>query len=74
MSFRQYINLQSGISKEDAKKINKLIKELKLKVNSQILGDKLRVTGKKIDNLQDIIKIIKNKNFSIPLQFINMKT
>ena len=74
MSYRQYVNLQSGISKEDSKKINKLIKELKLKVNSQILGDKLRVTGKKIDDLQKIIKIIKEKNISIPLQFINMKT
>ena len=74
MSFRKYVNLQSGISKEDSKKINKLIKELKLKVNSQILGDKLRVTGKKIDDLQNIIKIIKKKNISIPLQFINMKT
>ena len=74
MSFRKYVYLQSGISKEDSKKINKLIKELKLKVNSQILGDKLRVTGKKIDDLQNIIKIIKKKNISIPLQFINMKT
>ena len=70
---RQHIDLKSGISKENAKKINALIKELKLKVTSQIQGEQLRVTGKKIDHLQDVINTLKTKNIDIPLQFINMK-
>ena len=70
---RQQIDLQSGISKEIAKKINVLIKGMKLKVNSQIIGEKLRVTAKKIDHLQDVIHELKNKNIEIPLQYVNMK-
>jgi hypothetical protein len=70
---RQQIDLQSGISKEIAKKINILIKDMKLKVNSQIIGEKLRVTAKKIDHLQDVIHELKNKNIEIPLQYVNMK-
>ena len=70
---RQQIDLQSGISKEIAKKINVLIKDMKLKVNSQIIGEKLRVTAKKIDHLQDVIHELKNKNIEIPLQYVNMK-
>tara|TARA_B100000029_G_C17190874_1_gene820560 strand:- start:36 stop:527 length:492 start_codon:yes stop_codon:yes gene_type:complete len=70
---RQYIELQSGISKEIAKKINIIIKEMKLKVNSQIIGDKLRVTGKKIDHLQEVMQVLKKGKIDIPLQFVNMK-
>lgn len=73
MKLRQRVDLQSGISKENAKKINSLIKDLKLKVNSQIQGEQLRVTGKKIDDLQEIISTLKSKNLEIPLQFVNMK-
>ena len=72
-SVRQLVELQSGISKETCKKINAYIKTLKLKVNSQIIGDKLRVSAKKIDDLQNIIHMIKEQNFEIPLQFVNMK-
>ena len=72
-SVRQNVDLQSGISKETCKKINAFIKTLKLKVNSQIIGDKLRVTAKKIDDLQNIIQMVKEQNFEIPLQFVNMK-
>ena len=70
---RQYIDLKSGISKENAKKINNIIKGLKLKVTSQIQGEQLRVTGKKIDHLQEVINALKTKSIDIPLQFINMK-
>ena len=70
---RQNIELQEGISKDNAKKINKLIKDSKLKVQSQIQGEKLRVTGKKIDDLQTIIFFLKDQNLGIPLQFVNMK-
>jgi hypothetical protein len=73
MKVRQRVELQEGISKENAKKVNKMIKESKLKVQSQIQGEQIRVTGKKIDDLQSIIAFLKNENLDIPLQFINMK-
>ena len=73
MSVRQKVELRQGISKENAKKVNKLIKDSKLKVQSQIQGEQIRVTGKKIDDLQSIIAFLKNENLEIPLQFINMK-
>ena len=74
MKLRQHVDLQSGISKENGKKINSLIKELKLKVSSQVQGEQLRVTAKKIDDLQSVISILKEKNLDIPLQFVNMKS
>ena len=73
MSVRQYVILKEGISKENAKKINKQIKEYKLKVQSQIQGDCIRVTGKKIDDLQDIINRLKSEKLDVALQFINFK-
>ena len=73
MSVRQTIDLQEGISKDNAKKINKLIKDANLKVQSQIQYEQLRVTGKKIDDLQTVITLLKNENLGIPLQFTNMK-
>ena len=53
--------------------INTLIKQYKLKVQSQIQGDQIRVTAKKIDDLQDIINRLKQEKISIPLQYINFK-
>ena len=73
MSVRQTIDLQEGISKDNAKKINKLIKDANLKVQSQIQCEQLRVTGKKIDDLQTVITLLKNENLGISLQFTNMK-
>ena len=73
MTVRQRVELQEGISKENAKKVNKMIKDSKLKVQSQIQGEQIRVTGKKIDDLQSIIAFLKEENLGIPLQFINMK-
>ena len=73
MKFRQRVELQSGISKENGKKINTLIKDMKLKINSQIQGEQIRVTAKKIDDLQAVIGHLKEKNLDIPLQFVNMK-
>jgi len=61
MSIRQIVKLKEGIDKDSASKINKLIKSQKIKVQSQIQGDQLRVTGKKIDDLQKIMEIIKNQ-------------
>ena len=73
MKLKQLVDLKSGISKEKGKMINTVIKNEKLKINSQIQGDKIRVTGKKIDDLQQVIQILKEKILDIPLQFINLK-
>jgi uncharacterized protein YajQ (UPF0234 family) len=63
-----------GIDKEIAKNINKLIKDSKLKVQSQIVDDKVRVTSKSIDELQATMTLVKGKNFDVPLQFGNMRS
>ena len=73
MSVRQTIKLKEGINTESAKKINKFIKELKLKVQSQIQGEQIRVTGKKIDDLQQIMNDLKKGPFDIHLDFVNFK-
>lgn len=70
---RQKINLQSGISKENAKKVTKLIKEMSIKVNAQIMDEKIRVQGSKIDDLQAVIAAIKEADFDFPTQFVNYK-
>jgi cyclic-di-GMP-binding protein len=70
---KQKINLQSGISKENAKKITAMIKETKLKVNAQIQDEQVRVQGAKIDDLQTIIQLIKEAELDFPTQFVNMK-
>ena len=71
MSVRQYVCLKEGISKEKSKDINKLIKNYKLKVQSQIQGDQIRVTSKKIDNLQDVINRLKSEKLNIALIIMN---
>lgn len=65
--------VKEGIDRETAKKIVKEIKSLKLKVQPAIQDDRIRVSGKKIDELQEVIQHLKNKDFGIPLQFVNMK-
>jgi uncharacterized protein YajQ (UPF0234 family) len=73
ISVRQYVHLKEGISKENAKKINKLIKDYKFKVQSQIQGEQLRVTSKKIDELQNVMQKLNSEDLDISLQYINMK-
>jgi len=68
---KQKINLQSGISKDNAKKITKLIKELKLKVSAQIMDEKVRVQGAKKDDLQQVIQSVKDADYDFPVQFVN---
>ena len=58
---------------KDAKKINNFIKDSKLKVQSQIQDEQIRVTAKKIDDLQKIISLLKEEQMDLPLQFVNMK-
>jgi uncharacterized protein YajQ (UPF0234 family) len=71
---RQTIKLQAGISSDNAKRLNKFIKELNLKgVQSQTQGDQLRVSGKKRDDLQAVIAALKGEDFGIPLQFNNFR-
>mgnify|MGYP001375908251 FL=1 len=71
---RRDIALREGIDKEIGKKIVKLIKEQKLKVKVQIQDEQVRVTGKKIDDLQEVIEMLKGKNLEVPLQYVNMKS
>ena len=71
---RQKIAIRAGISSDHAKRLNKFIKDLGLKgVSSQTQGDQLRVTGKKRDDLQEVIAKAKAEDFGIPLQFNNFR-
>ncbi|MGA9292716.1 MAG: YajQ family cyclic di-GMP-binding protein [Ignavibacteriaceae bacterium] len=70
---KQLINLQSGISKDNAKKITKMVKDSKLKVNAQVQDEQVRVQGSKIDDLQEVIKMVKEADLDFPTQFVNMK-
>ena len=67
------IDLIQGISSEIGKEINALIKSKKMKVQSSIQGDSVRVNGKKRDDLQAVINLIKEHNFDLPLQFQNFR-
>lgn len=67
------VNVQQGIESEIARKIVKAVKEAKLKVQTAIQGEKLRVTGKKRDDLRKVISLLKEANFGIPLQYDNFR-
>ena len=71
---KQELKLRQGIDKDYAKKINKMIKETKLKVNSQIQEDELRLSSKNIDDLQEVIRMLKAADLDIDLQFINFRS
>ena len=70
---KQEVPVRNGIKQEDAKKIVKLIKDSGLKVQAAIMDDIIRVTGKKIDDLQDVIQASKTWETGIALQVVNMK-
>lgn len=70
---RQKITLQQGVPIDKAKEIVKIIKDMKLKVSSEIQSDSVRVRGKKLDDLQVIIEKIKGQDFDIHLQFTNYR-
>lgn len=72
-TLKQNIEIRKGLSKEIAKEVTSHIKELKLKVQSQIMDDKVRVSGAKIDELQKVIQSLKAKDFGIDLQFTNLR-
>ena len=70
---RQVVTIQQGIETEKAKEIVKAIKDAKLKVQAAIQGEQVRVTGKKRDDLQAVIALLKGKDFGLPLQFSNYR-
>jgi uncharacterized protein YajQ (UPF0234 family) len=70
---RKEVAVRKGIDKEAAKKIVKFIKDTGLKVQASIMDDQLRITGKKIDDLQDVIAKVKGFDVGLPLQFTNFR-
>ena len=71
---RQKIKIKQGIDSDVAKKITKDIKETKLKVQAQLQDDQVRVSGKKIDDLQSVIAFLKEKDYGLDLQYINFRS
>ena len=70
---KKEIQVRNGIKQEDAKKIVKLIKDSGLKVQAAIMDDIIRITGKKIDDLQQVIQASKSWDLGLALQYVNMK-
>jgi len=70
---KQKVTIKQGLDKDTARKIVKLIKEKKLKVQAAIQGEKVRVTGKKRDDLQQTIVILKQAELDLPLQYDNFR-
>lgn len=71
---KKEVPVRNGIKQDDAKKIVKMIKDSGLKVQAAIMDDIVRVTGKKIDDLQDVIQKCREANLGIALQYVNMKS
>ena len=65
--------MRQGIDQDTAKSISKKIRDAKLKVQAQIQGDQLRVSGKKRDNLQEVIELCKDLKVDLPLQYVNFR-
>lgn len=70
---RQTVTLKNGLESSQCKDISKRIKETKLKVQAQIQGEQVRVTGKKRDDLQQVMAMLKDGEFGAPLQFTNFR-
>ena len=70
---RMEVTVTNGIDQETARKVAKLVKESKIKVQAAIQGDEVRITGKKRDDLQAVIQLLKEQDLGIPLQFVNMR-
>ena len=73
-TIKQEITVRNGLKQEDAKKITKLVKDAGLKVQTQIMDDIIRVNGKKIDDLQEVIQLCRQAELALPLQFENMRS
>jgi len=70
---KQTITVQQGIDADRARQIVKLVKDTKLKVQTQIQGDQLRISGKKRDDLQSVIQLLKAQDLDLPLQVVNFR-
>jgi uncharacterized protein YajQ (UPF0234 family) len=70
---RQVIKLQNGIEKDNARLIVKMIKDTKLKVQAQIMEDQVRVSGKSKDDLQTVMNMVRNADYSFATQFVNYR-
>jgi len=70
---KQAINVNVGISEEKARELVKFVKGLKVKVQSQTQGDQVRITGKAKDDLQAVIRAVKEQDFGLSLQFVNFR-
>jgi len=70
---RQQIIIRQGIDSDTCRKVVKAIKAAKLKVQAQVQGEQVRVTGKKRDDLQQVIALLKESDFGLPLQYINFR-
>lgn len=70
---RREIAIKDGVDSDNARSIVKLIKDKKLKVQAAMQDNQVRVTGKKIDDLQEVIQLLRGANLPIPLQFVNMQ-
>lgn len=73
-TWRKEVPVRNGLKQEDSKKIVKMIKDKGLKVQPAIMDDVIRVTGKKLDDLQDVIAACNQGDFGIALQYVNMKS
>ncbi|MGE5653254.1 MAG: YajQ family cyclic di-GMP-binding protein [Bacillota bacterium] len=71
---RQVVKIQRGISKEKGRDVVNAVKELKLKIQAQIMDDQVRVSGKNKDDLQKVIQTLKGRDFGIELQFVNFRS
>ena len=72
-TFRQLVKLKEGVDIDRAKQIVKAIKDSKVKVQAAIQGDLVRVSGKKRDDLQEAIALLRGQDFGLPLQYINFR-
>ena len=70
---RQKFTIKQGLTQDEMKELNKKIKDTGLKVQTLIMGEELRVSGKKIDDLQAVIAHLKSIDFKVPLQFVNYR-
>ena len=73
-AWKKEVPVRNGLRQEDAKKIVKLIKDSGMKVQASINDDLVRVTGKKIDDLQSVIQLCRGANLGLPLQYENMRS
>jgi hypothetical protein len=69
----QKIAMRNGVDADNARKIVKAIKASKIKVQASIQGEQVRVTGKKRDDLQEVMQLLRNTDLGLPLQFTNFR-